>query len=595
MRKNLLFYVSGIFLLVSSSFLSGQNYQPIVIQSGFSDDVIANGVGSALLSTTNGVDEVSFSYLANNFQPTAASPVLTYGLPVSGQINSLVGATPGLTFQLANYSGNNSLRLQNTSSSGTLIFTTPTAATKVFLLNTSGSGASTVSVTVNFTDATNEVFTGIIFPDWYNSTANVAIQGIGRVNRTNDVIENPANNPRMYQNTLSISSANQQKLIQNIVVTKTSTAQGVSNVFAVSVDAFSTCGIPSLMPITGLSDNSATASWSIPSGTTAASYDLYYSTTNTPPTAATVPNITGITATSQIISGLNATTTYYYWVRSNCSAATNPSVWSFSGTFTTLCGSVLPPYTNTFATIPGQCWANNLSGGSAATGPTGTTTYWQQDGFLNSGSSGAMAMNLYSTNRTGWLKTTPFNLSAGGYRVKFDYGITTYSGTATSAMGSDDIVQFLISNDGGTTWAVLQSWNVSNSPSNTLNTYSYDLQGNVNPNAVFAVYASDGTVNDSEDYNFYVDNFTVELSLSTNESEKEKVNAIYPNPFTDVLYISEIKNVKSVVIYDITGRRVKEIQNPNSAINVSEVKPGLYFVTLQYKDGSIQNLKAIKK
>jgi hypothetical protein len=45
------------------------------------------------------------------------------------------------------------------------------------MLSTSGSGASTVTVTVNFSDGTNQQFTGISIADWYNGT-NFALQGL---------------------------------------------------------------------------------------------------------------------------------------------------------------------------------------------------------------------------------------------------------------------------------------------------------------------------------------------------------------------------------------------------------------------------------
>jgi hypothetical protein len=59
------------------------------------------------------------------------------------------------------------------------------------MLATSGSGASTVTVTVNFTDNTSQTFTGVAVSDWYNGTG-FAIQGFGRINRTNDTLNQEA-------------------------------------------------------------------------------------------------------------------------------------------------------------------------------------------------------------------------------------------------------------------------------------------------------------------------------------------------------------------------------------------------------------------
>jgi hypothetical protein len=595
MKRNRFFGALSICALFSASDILAQNFQTMPVQSGYTADVIANGIGSSMISTSLDVDGVSFAFVARDFQLTSSSTPITYGIPTNGIINSVVAGTPGLSYQLGSLSANNSLRLAGSGESGTLIFGTPKAAFKLYMLSTSGSGTSTVSVTVNFSDNTTQVFSGIALSDWYGGT-NYAIQGIGRINRTNDVLEANSTNPRLYQSVLNIDAANQNKPIQSVTVSKSS-GSGIPNIFAFSADAFTDCSAPTLQPVGTLSSNSAQVSWTVPASTQAAGYDIYYSTTNTAPTSTTTPNITGITGTSAIIGSLSPTTTYYYWVRTNCNTATSQSAWSFSGTFTTLCGTLIPPYTNTFTPFPGGCWTAALSGGTPASGPNGTNAYWAQDGFLNVGTTGAIRINLYTTGRAGWLKTVPFDLSAGGYRVKFDYGITTYSGTVASPMGSDDIVQFLVSNDGGSTWNVLKTWDVNDTPSNVLATYVYNLTGNTGANTVFALYGNDGTVDDSPDYNFYIDNFTVESAqLGTSEvnTQKKTVN-IHPNPFKEIVSVSDTREMKSVTVTDVSGRVLKTIENPTKEINLSILNSGLYLLTIQFKDGSTSTVKAIKQ
>ncbi|STD03433.1 T9SS type A sorting domain-containing protein [Chryseobacterium carnipullorum] len=97
--------------------------------------------------------------------------------------------------------------------------------------------------------------------------------------------------------------------------------------------------------------------------------------------------------------------------------------------------------------------------------------------------------------------------------------------------------------------------------------------------------------------NFFVDNFIVEsASLATSEVSKAKEDIkAYPNPFTEVLNISKSDLVKSVSVSDVSGRLVKTIENPSSALHLGDLKQGLYFVTLNMKDGSKQMIKAIKK
>jgi trimeric autotransporter adhesin len=84
--------------------------------------------------------------------------------------------------------------------------------------------------------------------------------------------------------------------------------------------------------------------------------------------------------------------------------------------------------------------------------------------------------------------------------------------------------------------------------------------------------------------------------LATDEaSAKKDMIKVYPNPFSDVLNISDIKNVKNVLVTDISGRLVKTIANPASTLHLGELKQGMYLVTLEMKDGSKQAIKTIKK
>jgi hypothetical protein len=79
-------------------------------------------------------------------------------------------------------------------------------------------------------------------------------------------------------------------------------------------------------------------------------------------------------------------------------------------------------------------------------------------------------------------------------------------------------------------------------------------------------------------------------------SDTNKVNnvSVYPNPFADVLKISDIKGVKSILINDISGRQVKTF-TPSAELNLSNLKQGLYIVNLKMEDGSVKSFKAIKK
>lgn len=226
----------GVVLALSQ--FNAQTYQSLTV-TGFNADVIANGVGNASASTTMSLDKDTdnFAYMSRDFKVNSSASALTYGLPENGLITSNVASTSGLTYQLASYSGNNSLRLPNTNDTGILTLATPIAVNNLYILAVSGSGPSTGDITVNFSDGTTQAFAGSNFQDWYGGTS-AAIQGIGRIHRgTNALDAAGGTNPRIYQIPLAITAANQSKLVTSVTVKKTSTDPTVINVFAISAQA----------------------------------------------------------------------------------------------------------------------------------------------------------------------------------------------------------------------------------------------------------------------------------------------------------------------------------------------------------------------
>lgn len=83
--------------------------------------------------------------------------------------------------------------------------------------------------------------------------------------------------------------------------------------------------------------------------------------------------------------------------------------------------------------------------------------------------------------------------------------------------------------------------------------------------------------------------------LSTNETNAKDKLKVYPNPFTDVIYISDVSKVKNIRISDITGKVVRNISKPSSELRLSELPAGMYILILEMNDGTTQTIKTIKK
>jgi len=157
-----------------------------------------------------------------------------------------------------------------------------------------------------------------------------------------------------------------------------------------------TCVVPTNISNTAVNSGGATVRWNNPAVIPAGGFEYYVSTSNTAPTAATVP--TGSTTdTFKVLTGLPSSTQHYVWVRSYCTS-TDQSIWTASTNFTTTC--VPPTPGATVSTSGSYCMgqpitltvANPLSGG-------GLSYLWQSstDGTNYTNITGA-TNNSYATN-----------------------------------------------------------------------------------------------------------------------------------------------------------------------------------------------------
>jgi hypothetical protein len=167
---------------------TAQVYVPIPV-TGYTQDVIADAVGTASGTTTSAFDQGSGN--ANNvfFEQGYAGGTGSggNGLPPDGAIIT----SANRSYQLGPISGNNSLRLSSSTPFGTLTLATPAREAALSLL-LSGSVSGSGTFTVNWSDGQDT--TVYVFPgyDWWENgpsgtPPSVAIGGLGRVDRTTGV------------------------------------------------------------------------------------------------------------------------------------------------------------------------------------------------------------------------------------------------------------------------------------------------------------------------------------------------------------------------------------------------------------------------
>jgi hypothetical protein len=584
MRKKITVGFFCLMTVLLFSKINAQTYQTLQVVSGYNADLIANGSGASSSSTTQNVDSPANGYvfMSKDFV-NAAGVTPTSGLPSSGLINS--ANTTGLSFQLAPYTSNNALRLENINDSGSLNFASSPKVSKLFVLATAGGGSSVANIVVNFTDGTNQTFTNQSINDWYWGTG-FAIMGIGRVNRVTDAIENITYNPRLYEIALQISSANQSKSIASISVKKNSST-GILSVFGFSYIAAGSCIAPDSITVSNLTSNSATVSWTAVPGVS--SYELYRSTSNAAPVGSTTPTDTGITTATKNITGLSPAISYNIWVRSNCGGG-SVSEWSpVMANFTTPCLSVDTPYTEDFnssyGTLP-TCTSQQLinPGTNWSTGIGASLGF--NSNILYTYSSG-------SSDKNTWFYTNGINLQAGAsYTFTFDYinqgspqNFKVAYGTSPLDVAMTNIIHDYPNVNVSTHVPVSETFTITPAATGV-----YYLGFNMYTTAVMSASAPFGMGT------MAFDNVSLTLAnLSTSENLLSKNLQIYPNPTSDYLNLKGDKKIAAVKIFDISGKMVLSLDKTEGKIDVSRLIKGDYVLAVQNADGTSYTHNFIKK
>ncbi|WP_121665571.1 T9SS-dependent choice-of-anchor J family protein [Mesonia aquimarina] len=483
------------------------DYAALEVTGGFNEDVIANGVGDPSTTTTSLVDDDSYAYLSEDYQFSASDEPAGFGLPIDGNLSE--GPTEGLNFQMADYSSNNSLRIPTAGeeNGGTLIFDNSQTANNLYIMATSGSGSSVMAGTITFDDDTTQEIPNTDIPDWYGGPANMTIiSGLGRVNVTDGNAASNSSNPRIYQLEVSVDPSNYDKVISSVNLYKES-GDGIINVFGASIQFAPDCAEPTDLTVDNITSDSADITWT--AGNTETEWEVLYGDAgfDAETEGTSIADDDGELGVT--IADLSAITEYDVYVKAIC-GTDDESIWIGPISFQTECATYIPEYVEDFASFIPTCW-EEAGSGLPSEGPSDLGTgSWFEEEFLNTGSNNAAAINLYTTGREEWLISPSFDLSADSYELVYTTAVTNYLNSNPSDMGSDDEVQLLISEDNGATWSNLLTYDASNTPSATgqeeiidLSTYSGTVK--------FAFWATDGTEDDSEDYDFFVDDFEVRI------------------------------------------------------------------------------------
>ncbi|WP_421751291.1 fibronectin type III domain-containing protein [Croceimicrobium sp.] len=205
-------------------------------------------------------------------------------------------------------------------------------------------------------------------------------------------------------------------------------------------------------------------------------------------------------------------TTYDVYIRNNCTTAGDGySSWNGPFSFTTGCAPIIPPHVEDFSAgfVPDVCW-DEAGDGDPSTGPTGLGSgSWITDGFANIGTTGAVKVNMYAASKNEWILTPSYDLgSTTPMQMEFDFGVFDFGNSTPDSIGSDDMIQVLISTDNGASWNALDTIDQTfkTLPGGNHLIYSLATYSGV---VRFAIWATEGSVNDPGDVDAMVDNFEV--------------------------------------------------------------------------------------
>ncbi len=345
------------------------------------------------------------------------------------------------------------------------------------------------------------------------------------------------------------------------------------------------CPAPTALTATNITATSVDLGWTDPTGSL---WHIEWDTTGFTPGTGNMVN--GVTVNPHNLTGLTAQTSYDFYIMSDCGA--DSSNWVGPFTFMTACGVITPDYTQAFASfLPNVCW-DEADAGTAMTGPsTMGASPWEAGTAIGN----TAKINLYTTTRSDWILTPQFDLSAGGYEVVVDVAVTDWNASAADAMGSDDSVRVLYTED-GITWNTLITWTAADSLPNTDSTFTAMIPS-TGANVQFGILATDGPNDDLEDYDFHVDTFIVRTAISTainNNVDNTTTVNIYPNPNNGEFVLNiNTKDVKelAVKIVNIQGKEVYNKTNFNNLTTINEPisldnnAKGIYFVVITTDKG----------
>lgn len=177
-------------------------------------------------------------------------------------------------------------------------------------------------------------------------------------------------------------------------------------------------------------------------------------------------------------------------------------------------------YTQPWSNITGFTGANlstvwaGAAEGIGETAPAGTTGAWTSSSVFTSNTT--TKVNLFAATKRDWL-IMPSARASATTKLKFKAAMTNFGSVAVDndggMPGTDDKVSVMVSTDCGTTWTEVfvmnGAWVTATGLTNSLVDQTVDLSSYAGQIIRVGFLASEGTANDTPDYDFHLDDIAI--------------------------------------------------------------------------------------
>lgn len=216
---------------------------------------------------------------------------------------------------------------------------------------------------------------------------------------------------------------------------------------------------------------------------------------------------------------------------------------------------------------------------AAGTSPSGSTSLWTSQTGLGGPGNITARINLYTTSRNEWIVGPKFTASSAT-QLKFKAAVTDWNSIVNpDAMGSDDKVRVMISTDCGVSWSSIYQLDATSGLTTTLTEFTVPLSAYSGSDIIIAFYATDGPVDDPEDYDFHLDDINIEnvvpMTYSSSAVTQNNTSFTVISATNQEVIGIEVVTTGSLSPIDITKFTI----NANGTTDVSDIENAKIYYT----------------